>query len=119
MDELVAAAQKEGVIELLAPSSTGQAGVQALGNALNKVFRLLSEARLRDCTGRSILSLTTDESRPSLENFLQHYLYSSLMKPDFSSSATNELSMNCSGFAVLAAGLMANLSTVCMPAVET
>jgi hypothetical protein len=36
MDELAAAAQKEGVLELLAPSSTGQMGVQALGNALNK-----------------------------------------------------------------------------------
>jgi hypothetical protein len=36
MDELVAAAKKEGVIELLTPSSTGKAGVQALGNALNK-----------------------------------------------------------------------------------
>ena len=54
MDELAAAAQKEGVIELLAPSSTGQAGVQALGNAYNKLFRLLSEAGLRDCTVKNL-----------------------------------------------------------------
>lgn len=40
MDELVAAAQKEAVFELLAPSSTGQKGVQALGNAFNKKFGL-------------------------------------------------------------------------------
>lgn len=39
-DELAAAAQKEGVFELLAPSSTGQKGVQALGNAFNKKFGL-------------------------------------------------------------------------------
>jgi len=40
MDELVAAAQKEAVFELLAPSSTGQKGVQALGNAFNNKFGL-------------------------------------------------------------------------------
>jgi hypothetical protein len=74
MDELVAAAQKEGVIELLAPSSTGQAGVQALGNALSKLFRRLFEAGLRNCTAKSILSLTKDRSRPSLEDCLLHYL---------------------------------------------
>jgi len=54
MDELVAAPQKEGVIELLAPSSMGQVGVQALGNGLNKLFRLLSEAGLRDCTVKNL-----------------------------------------------------------------
>ena len=48
-----------------------------------------------------------------------YYLYSSLMKPDFSSSATNELSMNCSGLAVLPAGFTEKLSKVCMPAEET
>ena len=36
---------------------------------------------------------------------LRDYLYNSLMNPDFSNSATNELSMNCSGLAVLPAGL--------------
>ena len=41
------------------------------------------------------------------------------MKPDFSNSATNELSMNCSGLAVLPDGLTAKLSSVCMPAAET
>lgn len=40
IDELVAAAKKEGVLELLAPSSTGPAGVQALGNAFNKKYGL-------------------------------------------------------------------------------
>ena len=39
-DELAAAAEKEGVIELLAPSSTGPKGVAALGNAFNKKFGL-------------------------------------------------------------------------------
>ena len=54
MDELVAAAQKEGVLELLAPSSTGQMGVQALGNVCNKLFRLLCETTLRDCTAKNL-----------------------------------------------------------------
>jgi ABC-type Fe3+ transport system substrate-binding protein len=40
LDDLVAAAKKEGVIELLAPSSTGQKGAQALGNAFNKKYGL-------------------------------------------------------------------------------
>ena len=47
------------------------------------------------------------------------YLYSSLMKPDLSNSATNELSMNCSGLVVLALGLMAKSNTACIAAVET
>src|SRR5262249_33055082 len=37
------------------------------------------------------------------------------MKPDSSSSATKELSMNCSGFAVLPAGLTEKFNKVCMP----
>ncbi len=41
------------------------------------------------------------------------------MKPDFSSSATNELSINCSGLAVLPAGLTEKFSIVCMPAADT
>ena len=40
LEELVAAAKKEGVIELLAPSTTGQKGAQALGNAFNKKYGL-------------------------------------------------------------------------------
>src|SRR5512145_1009555 len=40
IDELVAAAKKEGVIELLAPSTTGDKGAQALGNAFNKRYGL-------------------------------------------------------------------------------
>jgi iron(III) transport system substrate-binding protein len=40
IDDLVAAAKKEGVIELLAPSTTGQKGAQALGNAFNKKYGL-------------------------------------------------------------------------------
>lgn len=40
VDELVAAAKKEGVIELLAPSTTGDKGAQALGNAFNKKYGL-------------------------------------------------------------------------------
>ena len=54
MDELVAAAQKKGDLELLAPSSTGQMGVQALGNVFNKLFRLLCETTLRDCTAKNL-----------------------------------------------------------------
>ena len=41
------------------------------------------------------------------------------MNPDFSSSATNELSINCSGLAVLPAGLMEKFSKVCMADTET
>jgi iron(III) transport system substrate-binding protein len=40
LDDLVAAAKKEGEIELLAPSTTGQKGAQALGNAFNKKYGL-------------------------------------------------------------------------------
>jgi iron(III) transport system substrate-binding protein len=40
IDDLVAAAKKEGVIELLAPSTTGDKGAQALGNAFNKKYGL-------------------------------------------------------------------------------
>jgi iron(III) transport system substrate-binding protein len=40
VDDLVAAAKKEGVIELLAPSTTGDKGAQALGNAFNKKYGL-------------------------------------------------------------------------------
>jgi len=40
IDDLVAAAKKEGVIELLAPSTTGDTGAQALGNAFNKKYGL-------------------------------------------------------------------------------
>jgi hypothetical protein len=36
----VAAAKKEGVIELIVPSTTGQKGAQALGNAFNKKYGL-------------------------------------------------------------------------------
>jgi hypothetical protein len=36
VDDLVTAAKKEGVIELLAPSTTGDKGAQALSNAFNK-----------------------------------------------------------------------------------
>ena len=40
IDDLVAAAKKEGVLELLAPSTTGDKGAQALGNAFNKKYGL-------------------------------------------------------------------------------
>jgi iron(III) transport system substrate-binding protein len=40
IDDLVAAARKEGVLELLAPSSTGEKGAQALGAAFNKRYGL-------------------------------------------------------------------------------
>jgi iron(III) transport system substrate-binding protein len=40
IDDLVAGAKKEGVIELLAPSTTGEKGAQALGNAFNKKYGL-------------------------------------------------------------------------------
>ncbi|MGH7853076.1 MAG: ABC transporter substrate-binding protein [Candidatus Binatia bacterium] len=40
IDDLIAAAKKEGVIELLAPSTTGDKGAQALGNAFNKKYGL-------------------------------------------------------------------------------
>lgn len=40
IDDLIAAAKKEGVIELLAPSTTGQKGTQALVDALNKKYGL-------------------------------------------------------------------------------
>jgi iron(III) transport system substrate-binding protein len=40
LDELVAAAKKEGVLELLAPSTTGDKGAQALGGAFNKKYGL-------------------------------------------------------------------------------
>jgi iron(III) transport system substrate-binding protein len=40
LEDLVLAAKKEGVIELLAPSTTGQKGAQALGNAFNKKYGL-------------------------------------------------------------------------------
>jgi iron(III) transport system substrate-binding protein len=40
IDDLVAAAKKEGVIELLAPSTTGDKGAQALGSAFNKKYGL-------------------------------------------------------------------------------
>jgi iron(III) transport system substrate-binding protein len=39
-DDLIAAAKKEGVIELLAPSTTGQKGTQALVDAFNKTLGL-------------------------------------------------------------------------------
>jgi iron(III) transport system substrate-binding protein len=40
IDDVVAAAKKEGVIELLAPSTVGAKGAQALGDAFNKKFGL-------------------------------------------------------------------------------
>jgi iron(III) transport system substrate-binding protein len=40
LDDLVAAAKKDGVLELLAPSTTGDRGAQALGNAFNKKYGL-------------------------------------------------------------------------------
>jgi iron(III) transport system substrate-binding protein len=40
IDDLVAAAKKEGVLELLAPSTTGDKGAQALGSAFNKKYGL-------------------------------------------------------------------------------
>jgi len=40
IDDLVAAAKKDGVIELLAPSTTGDKGAQALGTAFNKKYGL-------------------------------------------------------------------------------
>jgi len=40
LEDLVAAAKKEGVIELLAPSTTGERGAQALGGAFNKKYGL-------------------------------------------------------------------------------
>jgi iron(III) transport system substrate-binding protein len=40
IDDLVAAAKKEGVLDLLAPSSTGEKGAQALGTAFNKRYGL-------------------------------------------------------------------------------
>jgi iron(III) transport system substrate-binding protein len=40
IDDLIAAAKKEGVIELLAPSTTGDKGAQALGAAFNKKYGL-------------------------------------------------------------------------------
>jgi iron(III) transport system substrate-binding protein len=40
IDDLIAAARKEGVIELLAPSTTGKQGSQALADAFNKKYGL-------------------------------------------------------------------------------
>src|ERR671910_443382 len=40
IDDLIAAAKKDGVIELLAPSTTGDKGAQALGAAFNKKYGL-------------------------------------------------------------------------------
>ena len=40
IDDLIAAAKKEGVIDLLAPSTTGDKGAQALGAAFNKKYGL-------------------------------------------------------------------------------
>ena len=40
IDDLIAAARKEGVLELLAPSTTGDKGAQALGAAFNKKYGL-------------------------------------------------------------------------------
>jgi iron(III) transport system substrate-binding protein len=40
IDDLIAAARKEGAIDLLAPSTTGDKGAQALGNAFNKKYGL-------------------------------------------------------------------------------
>jgi iron(III) transport system substrate-binding protein len=40
LDDLIAAAKKEGILELLAPSTTGDKGAQALGNAFNKKYSL-------------------------------------------------------------------------------
>ncbi len=40
IDDVVAAAKKEGVLELLAPSTTGDKGAQALGNTFNKKYGL-------------------------------------------------------------------------------
>ena len=55
IDELAAAAKKEGVLELLAPSTTGDKGAQALGAAFNKMqfFSLRSLGRGVEDTGRS------------------------------------------------------------------
>ena len=40
LDDLVAAAKKEGILDLLAPSTTGEKGAQALGAAFNKRYGL-------------------------------------------------------------------------------
>lgn len=40
VEELAATAKKEGVIELLAPSTAGEKGIQALGDAFNKKYGL-------------------------------------------------------------------------------
>jgi hypothetical protein len=40
LEDLIAAAKKEGVIELLAPSTTGDKGAQALAGAFNKKYGL-------------------------------------------------------------------------------
>ena len=40
IDDLIAAAKKEGVLEVLAPSTTGEKGAQALGAAFNKKYGL-------------------------------------------------------------------------------
>jgi iron(III) transport system substrate-binding protein len=40
LDDVIAGAKKEGVLELLAPSTTGDKGAQALGNAFNKKYGL-------------------------------------------------------------------------------
>jgi iron(III) transport system substrate-binding protein len=40
IDDLIAAARKEGVLDLLAPSTTGDKGAQALGAAFNKKYGL-------------------------------------------------------------------------------
>lgn len=40
IEDLAAAAKKEGVIELLAPSTMGEKGAQALGDAFNKKYGL-------------------------------------------------------------------------------
>jgi iron(III) transport system substrate-binding protein len=40
LEDLIAAAKKEGVIELLAPSTMGAKGAQALGDAFNKKYGL-------------------------------------------------------------------------------
>jgi hypothetical protein len=40
IEELIAAVKKEGVIELLAPSTMGEKGALALGDAFNKKYGL-------------------------------------------------------------------------------
>ena len=48
IDELVAAARKEGVIEFLAPSTFGPQGAQSLAEAFNRKYNLNIRLSLED-----------------------------------------------------------------------